>query len=250
VSERPDVDALYELPPEQFVAARDALAKVLRSQGDRAGASGVVRRRRPPASAWALNQVARVAPRLIDDLLAAGNTLRAAMSDAMAGDASSLRRAEAGERAAVDAILTSAGAQLDAHGQTLTDVHRQRMTATLRAAVLDEQVAAPLQGGVLDSDHEAPPFGFGADLEVVPRTPTPSPKRQVRPDPAAIARERARKAEHARVKAEAGRLQRRADRLEEEADNAARRAAELKAKATDAAAAAAAMMAKLTETGP
>jgi len=241
---------LYALPPEQFVAARSALVKDIRARGDRAEATRVAQLRRPPASAWALNQVARTDPRLINALLEAGGKLRAAMRDAMAGDASSLRTAETAERATVEAILRAAAAQLDGHGHSLTDLHRLRMTATLRAAVLDEGVATSLQNGTLDSDHDAPPFGFGAAPEVAARNTRATDGNRVHPDPAMIARERARRAERGRMEAEAERLRRRAERLEEDAVDAERQAAELRAKAADAAGAAAAMMAKLAETGP
>lgn len=250
MSEPPVVEALYALPPEQFVAARSELAKEIRAKGDRAEATRVAKLRRPPASAWALNQVARTDPQLIDELLEAGGVLRAAMSDAMAGDASSLRTAETAERATVEAILSAAAAQLDGQGHSLTDLHRQRMTSTLRAAVLDEGVATSLRSGTLDSDHDAPPFGFGAVHEVAPRNTRATDGHRVRPDPATIARERARRAERARMEVEAERLRRRAERLEEDAVDAERRAAELRVKAADAAAAAAAVMAKLAGTGP
>src|SRR6202521_1405783 len=116
VSEPPGVESLYALPPEQFVVARSALAKEIRARGDRVEATRVAKLRRPPASAWALNQVARTDPQLINELLEAGGELRAAMSDAMAGDASSLRTAETAERATVEAILSAAAAQLEGQG--------------------------------------------------------------------------------------------------------------------------------------
>jgi len=250
VSEAPAVEALYTLPSEQFVAARSALVKEIRAKGDRAEATRVAKLRRPPVSAWALNQVARTDPRLINELLEAGGALRAAMSDAVAGDASSLRTAEAAERATVEAILSAAAAQLDGQGHSLTDLHRQRMTATLRAAVLDDGVATSLRSGTLDSDHDAPLFGFGAVPDVAPRIARATDGRRVRPDPATIARERARRAERGRLEAEAERLRRRAERLEEDAVDAERRAAELRARAAAAGAAAAAVIARLAETGP
>lgn len=228
--ERSDADGLYLLPPDEFIAARTALAKRLRAGGDRAEAQRVIKLRRPSVSAWALNQVARTDPSLIVDLLDTGATLRQAMADAMAGDASGLRRAEARERAAVDAILSRAAAD----GGLLPEPHRRRMVATLRAAVLDQGVATSLRNATLDSDHEAPPFEFGAGPEaaatVKKRLPKPS-----RPDDAAAARERARQAEIARLRAEADRLARQAERLDRDAVAAERRAGDLRAKARDAA---------------
>ena len=52
-------DALFDVEPKQFIAARDALAKELRSRGERDAATEVKTLRRPTVAAWALNQVAR-----------------------------------------------------------------------------------------------------------------------------------------------------------------------------------------------
>ena len=71
-----ELDALYGLAPEEFVAARDALARRLRKEGRREEAAEVAARRRPSAAAWALNQVARQAPAVVEAALAAGRALR------------------------------------------------------------------------------------------------------------------------------------------------------------------------------
>jgi hypothetical protein len=167
VSADGDLDRLYELPPDEFVAARNHLASELRAEKRRDEAAAVAALRRPTAAAWALNQVARREPRLIEDALSAGDALRAATDAAVAGDASKLRRATAADRAATDAVAdaaVAAGGRADA---------RQQMAATLRAAVLDDEVADALRRGVLTADHDASGFGFGAgpDLTVV-RSPT------------------------------------------------------------------------------
>ncbi len=160
--------ALYGVVPEQFIAARDALAKRLRSEGNQAGAARVAKRRRPPLTAWALNQVAREAPDLLEALHQAGARLRAAMEQALQGDASQLRPARAEERTAVDAVVADAVSRLEGGGYTATGVMGQRLAATLRAAIVDESVAALLGQGMLDGDREAP--GFGIDALTVPQS--------------------------------------------------------------------------------
>ena len=92
-------------------------------------------------TSWALNQVARNLPALIEELLDAGGTLRSAMEKALRGDASDLRQARATERSAVDAIVDEAGRCIDEAGYSRTDVISQRMAATLRAAIVDDSVA-------------------------------------------------------------------------------------------------------------
>ncbi|HEX8105745.1 MAG TPA: hypothetical protein VF533_24225, partial [Solirubrobacteraceae bacterium] len=54
-----EVDALFALPLEEFVPARDALAKALRAEKRREDAKAVAALRRPSLGAWAVNQVVR-----------------------------------------------------------------------------------------------------------------------------------------------------------------------------------------------
>ena len=154
--------ALYALEPGAFTAARNDLAKRLRAAGDKAEAALVAKLRRPPPTAWALNSVARQRPGVIDAVLDAGAGLRAATEDALAGDASALRTAQAWERRAVDAAVAAGAEYLSAAGHGAGDAPRQRMAGTLRAAMVDEAVAASLRQGVLDDDREAPGFGLDA----------------------------------------------------------------------------------------
>ncbi|MDP9073279.1 MAG: hypothetical protein M3N98_03720, partial [Actinomycetota bacterium] len=96
-----DLDRLFQVDLDQFVAERNALAKALKSQGQRDEAARVAKLRRPPATAWALNQVARSDPALVDSVLRAGADLRAAMEQTLGGDASGLRAARSAESQAV-----------------------------------------------------------------------------------------------------------------------------------------------------
>ena len=83
--------ALYQLPLEQFVATRDQLARRLRAAGDRATARQVAGLRRPPVSAWAVNQLAHAARNAVDELLEVGAALRQAQQDALAGQPGAAR---------------------------------------------------------------------------------------------------------------------------------------------------------------
>jgi len=243
-----DEAGLYEIAPEQFVAARDDLVKRLRAAGDKAAAARVAKRRRPPLTAWALNQVTRVDPEIVDELLRAGGDLRAAMGRALAGDASGLRHAHGQDRAAVEAVVAGATARLASGGYSVTEVMRARMAATLRAAVVDESVASRLRAGTLDADHDAPGFGIdalsplpGSGEQPPPPTtahglpPAEAPEvddlaegrrrrdRQHRQD-LLTAEARRLEAAAAELVAEAGRLEADADRLELEAGAARERA--------------------------
>ena len=258
------VDDLYALPPEEFTAARNELAKQLRSAGDKEAAAEVGRRRRPSVGAWALNQVAREEPDLIEAALEAGEALRAAADAAADGAATGLREATAAERAAAQAVGKAAKRHLGARGEALVP----SLLATLRAAALDADVADQVRRGTLVTEHEQAGFGFGLDsgdaavtprraaskakpkgkgkaadgarpaLKAVPDLPAPDPEEAAREKAAraeAKAVERQRKKDLAAAERTAARLEREAARLAKEADDAE---ADARAARTDADAAA------------
>src|SRR4051794_33762768 len=57
MADDPEVDSLLTVPPDEFVAARNALAKSLRAAGRKQEAAAVAALRRPTAVDWALNMV-------------------------------------------------------------------------------------------------------------------------------------------------------------------------------------------------
>jgi hypothetical protein len=67
---------LHRVPLRDFVAERKRLATELRRRGDQAAAAEVARRRKPTASAWAVNQLCWHARAEVDELLALGARLR------------------------------------------------------------------------------------------------------------------------------------------------------------------------------
>jgi hypothetical protein len=223
-----DADELYQLAPHEFVAARNALARRLRAAGERGQAAEVAKRRRPPPTAWALNQVARHQPNVIEDFLAAGEKLRTSMEQAVRGDASGLRAARAGERDAIGAAVTAALVRLG----SATDAMIRRLTGTLHAAIVDDAVARQLRAGTLDKDHEAPGLGLpGAELVADAPSPPPAERSADREEAERRRRARARRAE---LEASAERLERRAQRLRAVAAEASARAAEAGKEADEA----------------
>ena len=58
MSER-DIDRLFELPPEEFTAARNELARRLKNDGRASAAADVKQLSKPSIAAWAINQLAR-----------------------------------------------------------------------------------------------------------------------------------------------------------------------------------------------
>jgi hypothetical protein len=153
-------DELFGLPPEEFVAARDELARRLRREGDAAAAKQVKALRRPPLSAWAVNQLARGRGPGLEELLAAGERLRAAHQAALAGEgAAELRAAAKAERESVAGLVRAAMELLGEAGHATTDATRDRVAATLHAAAASPDAADLVRHGRLVADLD--PSGFG-----------------------------------------------------------------------------------------
>ena len=113
-----DVDRLFGLPLERFVAERDALAKALRADGRRDEAAAVKALAKPSVAAWAVNQAVRARPAEARALWAAGDALAGAQEDLLAGrgDALALRDAARGEQAARGALVDAARGLLNEAG--------------------------------------------------------------------------------------------------------------------------------------
>lgn len=150
----PDTDELYGLPLDQFVPERTALARALRSAGRREEASEVAALRKPSVAAWAVNQLVRTQRKGVDELLDAGDALRAAHDRVLAGrgDAGSLRDAVARERAAVDALTRAARGLLTSQGHELSPTIIERVSDTLHAAALDDDARAQVRDGRLERE--------------------------------------------------------------------------------------------------
>lgn len=169
-----DVADLYALAPAEFTAARNVLVKALKAQGMREEAQRVAGLRRPPATAWALNRIARDAPNLVTEVADAGRRLRRAMEDALGGDAGDLRDAQVAQRAAVEAAVSAAIDVLARGGHATSDRTRQLLAGTLRASTVDTDAADRLRSGTLDRDHEA--SGFGLESLTVSTVAPPRPR--------------------------------------------------------------------------
>jgi hypothetical protein len=174
---RPDTSAsatgtgdLYAVPPSEFVAARDQLAKRLRDEGRKDEAADVRKRRRPSVVAWALNQLSRREPDGLDDLVSLGRRLRDAQQAMLSGGGrDALRTAMAERRQLIDRLASTAGQWLVDDGVSNT-AHRDELAAVLEAATVDEDVARMLQEGQLSTEPEVT-AGLGG---LVPGAPPPS----------------------------------------------------------------------------
>jgi hypothetical protein len=148
-----EVRRLYGLPPDRFTTERNALAKRLRESGDAEAAADVAALRRPPLSAWAVNQLVRERTPLLGDLWKAGDRLRKA--HAGKGD---FRTALEAEREALDSLVASAAELLERGGHATADATLQRVRGTLQAAAADTDARAVVEQGMLEEDLEPPGF--------------------------------------------------------------------------------------------
>lgn len=123
-----EIDRLYQLPPGEFVAARNALART-------AGAGGASIRglQKPTLPAWAVNQLYWQQRATYQDLLDRAADLRATHAAASRGRSTDLRGASRAYEVAVEQALKGTLAVLSDHGHPVTDATRQAIATTLRS---------------------------------------------------------------------------------------------------------------------
>ncbi|HEX2026436.1 MAG TPA: hypothetical protein VHF25_00385 [Nitriliruptorales bacterium] len=214
------IDALFAAPLDEFVERRDALARQLRSQGDRAAAGRVKSLRKPTLAAWAVDQAVRRRPDDTDRLLAAGERVVAAQRRAVSGaDADPLRDAVVDLRTLVRTLADEAVAVMWDVGAAAAQ-HVDEVRTTLQTGAVDEDAREDLRRGRLERPLSPAGFGTLAGLSVVTTEATSEQDEVAAPDRArAEARHRVerlrRQAETFRAAAE--RLDRRATQAEERA---------------------------------
>jgi hypothetical protein len=160
------IDRLYGLDLEEFVGARDALAKQLRADGDRDGATAVKQLTKPTRAAWAVNRLVRERPDEIAALVEAGEALAGAQESLLDGaDAAVLRSAAEAARALVGALAAEA---------PVAGAARDKVRATLHAATVDEEARAEVAAGRVVKERSAAGFG-GLDALIAAGKGTASP---------------------------------------------------------------------------
>jgi hypothetical protein len=223
-----EIDGLFALPPEEFVAARDRLAGRLRDEGSADVAAEVKRLRRPSVAAWAVNQAVRQRPAEMDELLEAANELRRLQRRAVSGvKAEGFRQATDRRRRAVAALTRRAERVLAESGRGSVGP-REAVAATFEAASIDEAAGVLVRTGRLAKEIAASSgFGGVTALEAVP-TPQHEPS-GARPrtgdDRLATARREARQLERASADARRAAIKAHAD-ADRLVERAAKRAAD------------------------
>jgi hypothetical protein len=154
------LDELFHGPLEEFTAARNDLAKSLRSDGDAAAADWVKGLAKPSRAAWLVNQLSVRKADEVAELMSLGKKLRDAQEEMLAGsaDRDKLREAARSEQRVVDSLVRAAEAIGQEHGvgaQVLT-----RVGETLQAAAGDPEVAEAIERGRLTREQRAASVGL------------------------------------------------------------------------------------------
>jgi hypothetical protein len=167
-----DADELYGLSLDRFVSERGALAKALRADGHRAEADQVSHLRKPSVAAWAVNQLVRGQRAAFAEMLDAGDALRRAQADVLAGhgERGALRVAGERERAAVATLTKAARGLLSGDGHELGDAIISRVGDTLHAAAVDVTARAQVRDGRLVRELQHVGFSVGDGI-VAPPSP-------------------------------------------------------------------------------
>jgi hypothetical protein len=248
------VAQLYGLSLEEFVPARNELARELRREGDKERAAEVAKLKRPSVAAWAVNQLARRNRKELDLLLDAGHRLRTGQLEALeTGDREKFEAARRDHDRAVHDLVDAARDLLGSERAATSDQMLSSIERTLRYASIGEEERAALASGRLTAEVDAPGFGAftGMALPAAP-PPRPAPSRgrdqaatappkrggPARPDAARERRERVAAAQEA-VKAarererKAREALRQAERTARKAEQEFRRASAGRAAAQD-----------------
>jgi hypothetical protein len=177
-----EIDRLYGLPLDEFVRGRDELARALGREGSRDEAARVKALRKPTVGAWALNQAVRRRRVETDALLATGRRLREAHEDLMSGgDPAVLRETMEEERSLTTALADCAEAIASETGKSGPAL-RDRVRATLHAAVVEDEVRDELAAGRFVREREAVGLGLveppGGSTAAPPKRPATKPRKE------------------------------------------------------------------------
>ena len=173
------LDELYGVEASEFVATRKRLAGELRANGQTAAAKELLTARRPTTTAWALNQVSRTDPELVEAFLGASRDLEAAQTGEVPGGRDALRDAMREHRRALAAVTDAA---LTALGARASESYRGQILATLHAASADPEVGEQLaRGRFVRELTGATGFLEAPGLTLVPDLEPRAPRRRAEP---------------------------------------------------------------------
>ena len=225
-NEETELDRLYAAPLEEFTRLRNEIAALARKEGNLEAAARIGLLRKPSASAWVVNQIARGSQVDLQRLINSGEALEEAQRQSLAGEGAS--GFEAARKDESDAVRLVRGAVKKLF-PTVSASILDRVITSMRAGAATDEGRGLLKKGRLSEDLEPPGFGVFAG------TPSPAPakttttaesKRQAR-----IVALRKRRQE---VGAKADDLEKKAREAEDVANTAAKEAAAARRRADEA----------------
>lgn len=144
-----EIDALYQIAPGEFTAARNALAKARGAAG-----ADIKTLEKPTLPAWAVNQVYWHARATFDALLKVAAAMRQAHVQVISGRSADVAAAEQAHATAIKSALQSARKHIESAGEKATPATIEAITETLQALPTEDtpgRLTKPLK-----------PMGFGA----------------------------------------------------------------------------------------
>jgi len=226
-----EIDALFVLPLADFTGARNALAARLKKDGRADDAERVKSLRKPPVSAWVVNQLYWRHREAFDRLLATGD-----QASQLSGKAVDLRESRDARRESLNQLSRLAAALLRKAGHNPTPEISRRIDTTLEAISAYASLPGSPYPGRLTDDVDPP--GFDALAALISDVPTPKrqknaagetriaqAKASLRDAEQALKQARAIAEETDAARKKAAAVKREAERLMREADERLRAAA-------------------------
>ena len=151
-----EIDALFGLPLAEFTCARNALAARLKKAGRAIDAERVKSLAKPPAPAWAVNQLYWQNPKAIDRLIDLTERVRKVQTGRI--ENADLRELLSEKKQMVAGLTEKASAILSAAGHAASLDAMRRVSATLEALAVWGQTAGAPQAGRLTAELDPPGF--------------------------------------------------------------------------------------------
>ena len=162
-----EIDALFQLSPPEFVAARNALAAQLKKDGRNEVANFVKALPKPSTSAWTVNQLYWKHRAAFEKLLATGERFRQAQAAKLAGKSADLHRLLNERREELSVMARLAAEILHRSSGAAPPGVMRRITASLEALSAYGTLDGAPRAGRLVEDVDPP--GFDALAALVPR---------------------------------------------------------------------------------
>ena len=157
-----DIDALFQRPLAEFTEARNALAKRLKSEGQTLDAERVKALAKPPAPAWAVNQLYWQDAKAFEHLVALAERVRKAQTGQLKN--ADLRALLDEKKQLTMTLLSKASAILEEAGHAASPDALRRVSATLESLAAWGDVDGVPRAGRLTADLDPPGFDTLAAL--------------------------------------------------------------------------------------